>query len=259
MAITAHAAGDLTKIAAGELNPRDATYLKYKLRSVLLGVATTYAISKLWSGKDPKFNPNSSKFYARTGIRDAKGHEQGLDMIGWWQDDVKLFSDPFSFFRDRQNPMIRTGQAVVTGRDQFGQEIVGMDRLENILQSFGPASDVAHAGAGLMKGSDRPSDLLRGASGLLAVGNVANLPKPMDAAISKMATKILRVNGLPQNDDRVWELSRLLRQNFAMSGSLYGGNLTTWIAYQRRSYEKSKTLGPLWNHASRALRDMARD
>lgn len=259
MSLTAHAAGDVQKILAGEINPRDAVYLQYKIRQVMLGAAMTYAISWLWTGKAPQFNPNTSKFYARTGIKDRKGREQGVDVIGWWQDDVKLFSDPFSFIRGRVAPQWKVVGSTINGRDEFGRPIQGAEKLEGIINSFGPIPEMITGGIqAAQHGGLNGAEALRVGSGAAAVGNVSSLPKPIDAAIGKIAGKLLRQAGLPDDSDAVWELSRMMRQNFSQSGSLYGEDVASWLAYKRRDSKHGHYIRPLWNEMRHLLRETTR-
>lgn len=262
IAITAHAAGELSKIAAGEINPREATYLGYKLRSILVGATLTAIGSYLLTQKWPKFNPNTQKFYMNTGVKDHNGREVGVDLTGWWQDDLKLFNEPFNYIRDRQNPMLREFTEQVSGRDLFGRSIQNMDRLESLIQAVGPIGEAITGGAEFAGAAIRgegfdPAAAIRAASGVAAVGNVSSLPREADALVAKMAGKILRQSGLPDDKDRIYELSQRMRKSYSQTGSLYDGEVNSWIASQRRAQRK-KPLTWLWQEGKAALRDLAK-
>lgn len=258
IALTAHAAGELTKIAAGEINPRQATYLGYKLRSVLVAAVGMAVGSYLLTRKWPKFNPNTLKFYMNSGVKDKNGREIGIDLSGWWQDDLKLLNEPFNYLRDRQNPMLRTFETQVTGRDVFGRPIQGIDRLDNLLQSFGPPGELILGGSKFVADPHAgAADALRAASGIAAVGNVSSLPRQSDAIVGKYADKLLRMNGIPNDKDRIFELSQLMRRQYAQTGALYGGEVNSWIANQRRSRQRTG-LPWLWEEGKRALRQALR-
>lgn len=255
MSILAHAAGDMQHILAGELNPKDAKYLQYKMKSVALGVAFTWLLSKAMSGEEPEFNPNTTKLYAKTPFYDDKGRQMGVDLVGWWQDDLKLFNDSWMFLENRLNPLLRVVNQTVTGRDVFGNELDGMERWENLIDQLGPPAVIPSAAIRAAKGEMTPAEGLRSGSEFLAVGNVSALPHYHDVAIAKMSEKILRMNGLSVHRDNIFELSKYIRQNIRMSGSWYGDNIQSFVAYRKRSQEHNFPITSLWRKGKEIIRD----
>jgi hypothetical protein len=192
-----------------------------------------------------------------TGVKDRNGREIGVDLTGWWQDDLKLFNEPFNYLRDRQNPMLRAFETQVTGRDVFGRPIQGIDRLDNLIQTFGPGGELISSGAKILTGNTDPAELIRAGSGVLAVGNVSSLPRQSDAILGKYASKLLRMNGLPDDRDRVFQLSQLMRKQYAQTGSVLGGDVIYWIAAQRRA-RKRTGIPWLYEESKKTLRSLSR-
>jgi len=264
LSILANAAGEAGQIAAGTINPRDAMYLPFKMRQLAWGVALTYLGSKIMSGKAPQFNEKSLKFYMRTGLRDPNGREIGLDLIGWWQDDLKLFSDPFNYMLSRANPAFKVIGETLTGRDYLGRQMTPGQRVGNLLQSFGPPteilSDAVRVGQAATGGRPiRGAEGLQMASRVLATARTATLDRPMDASIAKFAKRLLIGQGVPANDDNIFELSRLLRGNALSQKSLIDGRVINYLAYKRRNesikHPAKTALETLWQEARRTLVD----
>ena len=263
-AITAHAAGELSEVMAGRLNPLQGTYLPMKIRQVIYTAAVTWGLSKMLSGEEPEFNPNTRKLYARTGLRNAQGREIGLDVLGFWQDDLKLFNAPFDFVASRLNPVLRVVGETVNGRDYMGRDMRGIDKFENIIRSLGVPTETAELAArgiqSAVPGGAPPmsgGEVLQRVSGALATFNVATLPRPMDAAIGKMAERLLRRQGVPVNSDNVWELSRLIRSNILNGTAPVNNSVVLYLAFRRQSHMRSSPIfGPaehLWQEGRRVL------
>jgi len=259
IALTANAAGELGEIASGRLNHRDAMYLPFKMRQLLWGAAITYVGSKILSGKEPEFNPNTSKFYMRTGLHGANGKEVGLDMLGWWQTDLQVLNHPLNFIANRLNPAIKTGYETVSGRDSFGRSMSPSQNIANIFSSLGPLPEAFSMAARVLRPGPKISkgEMLQAGSRLLATGNVASLPRPMDVVIDRMARKLLRGQKLPQNDENVFDLSRILRSNLLNGKELFDNRVITLLAYKKRGFRASQpgaaALESLWQTTRRAF------
>lgn len=246
LALTIGAAGELGEIAAGRMNPLHAQYLPFKLRQVAIATAITWILSKALSGNAPEFNPTTSKYYARTGWRSATGREVGLDVLGWWQDDLKLFNDPIAYLGGRLNPVFKVANETVTGRDYAGRDMTYSQRLENLLHSFGPPTEAAELAARSLTPGAPPvtsGELASRISGVSATFNVAALPRPIDAAIARFAEKLLVQAHLPKNEYLVFELSRLLRSNVLSGQQLIDNRVVTYLSYRRRGYATQHPLG----------------
>lgn len=270
IALTAHAAGELGEIAAGRLDPSQAMYLPFKMRQLAWGIALTYAGSKLLSGKEPEFNPNTSKFYMRTGLRGANGREVGIDLLGWWQQDLQQFSHPMDYISSKLNPVLKIAGETISGRDYLGREMTTGQKITNIFRSFGPPSELTDLAIRELQGAfpggapgPTAGERLQRISGILATGNVASLPRPVDVTIGKLAGKLLAGQHLPVTSDNIFELSRLLRSNILSGNSIIDGRVITYLSYKRRAYQTKEPIGAatgaatdyLWQQGRRVLAD----
>jgi hypothetical protein len=261
ISIIAQAAGEASEIMAGRLNPKDSMYLPFKMQQVALGAMLTFVGSKILSNKSPTFNPSSSKFYMRTGLHNSDGKEIGLDVIGWWQDDLRLFNHPFDFVANRMNPAFKVAYETITGRDYLGRSMTPSQRIGNIVTSFGPipeiASDAVRLGQAAAGGRPvRGAEGLQMASRATATFRTSVLPKPIDVALAKYAKKLLVKQGVPANDDNVFELSRLMRANFIEGKDLIDPRVVTFLAYRRRGeIIKHPVATPLWAETRRVIAD----
>lgn len=260
MALISHAAGEVSDMLEGRLNFRDAWYVHMKMRQVALTAGLTYLISHALTGHGPEFNPNTSKFYARTGWRNAKGQEVGIDLTGWWQADLKMFNHPFDFIAGRLNPMLNVGYETITSRDYLGRDMTTGQTIENIVNSLGPIGEIPQAIGRAAAGSLTPGSALQSLSGLSATGNVATLPVPMDVALAKMAKKMLIAQGLTASNDNIWQLSRIMRANMLYGQPLVDGQVINYLAYQRRNERMKAGIGTgfdhLWQHARSVIRNL---
>lgn len=256
ISVVMKSAGELQDIATGELNPRDAMYLPYKLRAVAFGAAFTWALSKLWGKEDPQFNPNTTKLYARTGLYDDRGRELGVDLVGWWQDDIKMFTDPLMFFEHRLSPPLRAITQGINKRDAFGNDLSYAENLENIFRQFGPLTTIPDAIMKTASGHMSSREAVKQGSEFLAVGNVSSLPKMSDVVIARMAEKVITSSGLPATRSNVFDLTQMMKQNHKMSGQLVGNNIKSWLAYKRRSYPEHHPIASLWYSGKRLLADV---
>jgi hypothetical protein len=266
MAMWMHAAGEASDVMAGKLDPRNALYLPMKLRQLAWGVALTYVGSMLMSGKPPEFNPNNSRFYMRTGSKDSRGREVGVDLTGWWQDEFRFASHPFDFIMNRLNPVLKVGLNTIEGRDYLGRPMTTGQTIGNIISSLGPpaqiGADVAKI-ARTVAGKDRiaAGDIWQMASRSLATGNVAVLPPAMNATLAKYARKILIQQGIPASSDHVYELAQRMRSNLLNGRDLIDEGTISLLASRKRSsmwefpLPGSAAFSGLWQEARGVLAD----
>lgn len=262
IALTVNAAGEASEILAGRLNPAHASFLGMKMRQVAMLGALTWLGSKFMSGEEPQFNPNTNKFYMKTGLKSDTGRDVGLDLTGWWQDDLKLFGAPMDYAAARLSPILREGFNQVTGRDYLGRDMTSMQRIESIFRSTGVPAEAAElairVGQGIVPGGapgPGGGELLQRGTGVAAIANVSALPRPMDAMLAKMSKRLLKQVGIPQNEYAIFELSRLLRGNVISGREIIDQRVITYLAYRRRTFATKEPLGYLWEHGRRVMFD----
>lgn len=266
VALSVGAAGELAELSAGRMKWNETAYLPFKMRQAALLFTLTWVGSKILSGDEPEFNPRTHKFYMRTGLRNAAGREVGLDMLGWWQDDLKVFNNPFDFIKDRLNPVLRVGEETISGRDFAGRQMTMPQRLINIGRSFGPPTEAAELAIrgiqSAVPGGAPPvsgGELLQRTTGVLATGNVSTLPRPLDIYISRYAEHLLAQNGIPKSEDNVFELSRILRGNYLAGGGLIDNSVMYYLAYRRRGHKINEPLAApvdwMWQEGRRVMAD----
>jgi hypothetical protein len=257
MRLSAGAAGELTDVLTGELDPRNAAYLQAKVRQAVLAVGLTYAASKMMTGQAPQFNERNSKFYAKSGISNGRGSEFGVDMPGWWQDDSRMFNAPFQYAAGKLNPLLRVAGETVNGRDWKGRSMSGAETAENALNGLGgPVGQAVTIGArALTGGGPSVRSGLDAASALTGAGSFAALPRAFDVSVGNVAKRLLEQAGVPASDDRVYDLSRVLRAN-AYRGKLIDRSVLDRLAYERRTLEEQRPLTALWMRSKQALRNL---
>jgi hypothetical protein len=262
MAMWAHAAGEVSDMIDGKLNPRDALYLPMKMRQLAWGIGLTYAGSMLLSGKPPEFNPNNSRFYMNTGSRDARGRQIGVDLTGWWQDEFRFFNHPLDFLMNRVNPVLKVGVETLQSRDYLGRPMTTGQSIGNIISSFGPPAQIAGDVAKLARGQRiGGGDVWQMASRALATGNVAALPPAMDVMMAKYAKKILINQGIPATSDYVYELAQRMRSNLINGRELVDEGTVQLLAAHKRSamwefpVPGSAAFNGIWEEARGVLAD----
>ncbi len=262
MAMWAHAAGEVSDIIDGKLNPRDALYLPMKMRQLAWGIGLTYVGSMLLSGKPPEFNPNNTRFYMNTGSKDSKGRQIGVDLTGWWQDEFRFFNHPFDFMMNRANPVFKIGVETLEGRDYLGRPMTTGQTIGNIISSVGPPAQIAADIAKIASGQHIASgDVWRMASRTLATGNVAALPPAMDVMLAKYAKKILINQGVPASSDYIYELAQRMRSNLLSGRELIDEGTVRLLAAHKRSamwefpVPGSAAFNGIWEEARGVLAD----
>ena len=254
ISITGHAMGELGDFAAGNLKWNAALNLQFKMRQLLALAAVTWVGSKLLSGEEPVFNENTNKFYMKTKLRSATGRRIGVDLAGWWQDDIKLFNAPDQFLMGRLNPSLNAIKQMVEGRDYLGRRMTGMQRLDNLLKSFGPPAELAEFSIrGVEPGRMTGGELLQRASGIAATANISSLPATIDVTISRVAKRILREQGIPANEDNVYDIARQMRINLLQGGDITQGVISS-LAYMKRQHEREAGIASwLWQKGREVL------
>lgn len=240
LALMTNAAGEIADIADGKLDPRNAAYLPFKMRQLAWGAAITSVGSLIMSGKLPSFNPTNSKFYMNTGMRNSKGQEIGVDMIGWWETDLQVFNHPFNFIFNRLNPAIRVAGETIQGRDYLGRQMTPGQTVGNILSSFGAGystlvSPIAMAVRAARGPGITRAELLQQAFRSTGIGATSVLPRAIDVATAKFAKKLLVQQGVPATDDNVFRLSILLKENLNQGRNLTDGRVIDFLAYYKRA------------------------
>lgn len=266
--LMAHAGGDLGEMAAGRLSFNDAWYLHLKMRQLAVGMTTTWILSRLLSHEDPTYNENTSKVYARTGVYNSQGREIGVDVLGWWQDDLKLFNHPWDYISGRLNPMLTIAHEVVTSRDWLGREVTTGEKIGDVAQSLGPYAGIPSAVATMATGRTAPSDIIGDVGRNLTLYNTSQLPTPMDAALGKIARKTLIDQGLPATGDNIHHLAGIMRNNLVNSRDLIDGSVVSFLSYMKRQetlrHPISSAIGQgpgsgdvqdMWQEARRVLAD----
>ena len=265
--LTVRAAGEAGQILSGEMPLREllhpdgqASYLKAKVRQVVWGVGVTTTLSYVLTGKPPEFNPKTNKFYARTGAFDERGREIGLDMLGWWQDDLRAADHPLRFLWSKVNPVIPAAQAQFVGKDTQGREMSAPEQVEDLVGRFGPAADALKLIGRVGENQTMTAaDKVRAATDVLAVGNAAMLPRPMDAALGKLSERLLRQFDVPATSDRTRELAQILRSNVLRGQSVLTDEAIHYLLYQQEALKKYNSWTWKWQRAKRELANWWRD
>lgn len=261
MRITGAALGELRGAATGTATA-PMQYLPYKVRSLAIGAAFTYAMSKLLTGKEPTFNPNNDKFYAHTGVVDSNHRELGFDTAGWWADDIKMFGDPAKYFMNRLSPMIQATHTLISGRDAFGRSIGGLELADELAGEFGPASAILDvAGRAILKhGGVSGADAWKGVVSSSEIGSVASIPRQLDMVAAGLSYKLLHKFNLPTDSDRIYELQQIITSNIKQGKPIVDDMVVTWLAMQKRSYKrqfpKPAAARYLWQEIQNSIRTM---
>lgn len=261
--ITMASLGEFRGVATGQIPLSEVKMLPDKIRGLLIGATFTYIASRLWSGQAPQFNPNNSKFYIRTGVYDANKREVGVDLAGWYADDIKLFSDPAKYFMNRLSPMIQIVHTGISGRDAFGRSIGGLELADQTINELGPAGSMVDAAARFgLQGQVTGADAIKGVLSSSDIGSSASLPKPADLKLQMMAYRVLQKYNLPTDDDHIYELQQMIGSNIRRGKEPLDDAVQTYLAYQRRSYQrqmpKSAAVRYLWRQTQNNLRDLAK-
>lgn len=261
LALTMNAARE-----AGDLGqPNNPMYLRYYMRKVALGIAATYAIQQgmnYVSGNkaEVQYNPHTQKVYAQSPYTDKNGRALGIDLLGWWQDDLKLFNDPLKLLYGKLSPQLRAIGEFVSGTNYLGQPVEGIDRVEQALQSFGTpvgwAETALRTAQDVANGGIRPETAVRGGMDALSVGSATSLPRSSEMAIDRLAKRLLSEQGLPSDDSRVFDLGRILKSNLTIGAPLIDGRVVDYLVYQRRGYADNSPFSSWLRLKMRTLSDM---
>lgn len=236
----------------------DAIYLQYKMRSLALTAAFTYAISQALTGKPPVFDPKTARFAAHTGAIDQKGQEVMWDPSGIWDEDLRAFNMPGSYLTGKLAFAVRAGPQFLASQDPYGKPLSGAENIEQFLASFGGLGQTAETGMRLLANKRAPNakELLGLAPSLLGAGSVSSMPDPGSMLLSKVARGILSNTGLPTDDNRVWELSTLMRHAIERGGSPIDNRILFWVGNQRRELQQRSPGASMLYHGITALKQL---
>lgn len=244
----------------GGLAPGDALYAKFKLRQLAIVAGGTAALSYALSGQPPVFNPQTGKFYAKTGLQDQNGNDLGFDPWGWGQEELTLFGSqspfwPASYLNRKTSPLLNIATQLKFGRDFRGRELSPMETLENAAQNLGGLAQGAEFG--LKTGLDAsqgqlptPGGVARGVAQTVGLGGFSTLPSDQQVALSAYAAKVLQQYGVPANGERVWNLTRLMMSDARRTGgkTAFGYLSGSYVANEQRQLQSRSPVSWLWNH-----------
>lgn len=252
--------GDPGQMLNGGLPASDALYGKFKLRQLAIAAAGTAALSYALSGQAPVFNPQTSKFYAKTGMTDDRGNDIGFDPWGWGQDELQLFGSqsplwPLAYLNRKTAPLVNIATELKYGRDFRGRELSTPEAVENAASNLGGIAQGLEYGAktalNAAQGTspDLPG-LVRGGAATAGLGGFATLQSDQQVALAAQAAKLLQQYGVPANGERVWNLTRLMLSDARRSGGRNGfGYLSgSYIANEQRQLQGNHPFSWLWNH-----------
>jgi hypothetical protein len=262
--LLARAAGDLgdLKVFGGSKEFNEAWYLHAKMRQGLMFMGLTYGLSKILGGEDPHFDANNHRYYIRSGVFNEKGKELGIDFLGWYQDDLKLTSNPLEWVWAGANPVIKEGVEFFSGRDYNGNALTMGKRLEGLATGFGTTSAAASLlaqGVRAAMGTEDVStaDLVKTGSDVLTIPNVKTLPSHAEVTLSRVAKRILEEQGIPADRDAVYDLMQTMRGAIMRNRDL-GDAILPYIAYKKRQYSSGTPFLPLIDDMKDVLEDMLR-
>jgi hypothetical protein len=247
LSISAHAAGDIVDVVSGAKGISDAMHLKFKLRQLAIGAALTYGLSKVMSGKAPEFKEDTYKYYIRTGMRDRKGRELGIDLLTWYQDDIKAFNDPLAWLWAGANPMLKASGQTLSGRDNFGRPMSIEERVLNFARSFGPPvtlpEAVANTGASMLGGqAPNAGENIKAFGDALMLGNTSGLPRQYEIVLQRKSKQILEQVGIPTNADNIYELQQLMFAGIKSGQGAVNPLVIDYLARKRFTTKRSTVL-----------------
>lgn len=258
----ARAAGDLgdLKVFGGSKEFNEAWYLHAKMRQGMLFMGLTFGLSKMLGGEEPQFDVNNYRYYIRTGVFNEKGRELGIDFLGWYQDDLKLTSNPLEWLWAGANPVIKEGVEFFSGRDYNGNALTMGKRLEGLATGFGTTSAAASLiaqGVRAATGTEdiSTSDLIKTGSDVLTIPNVKTLPTHAEVTLSRVAKRILEEQGIPADKDAIYDLMQTMRGAILRDRDL-GDAILPYIAYKKRQYSQGTPFLPLIDDMKDVLEDM---
>jgi hypothetical protein len=138
--------------------------------------------------------------------------------------------------------------------------------MGNIIGSLGAGVEFLAGPVGMAVRSARGEpptggEVVQELSRMPGTGNVAILPRPIDAMLGKIGRKLLIRQGIPANADNVFDLTRLLRGNVMAGRDMISDEVINWLSYHRRSESRKHPIGTaitgpfdsLWQEARRTL------
>ncbi len=253
----------------GGLPPTDALYSKFKMRQIAIAAAGTAALSYALSVSPPQFNPQTGKFYAKTGLQDDRGNDIGFDPWGFGQDELTLFGSqspawPLTYLNRKTSPLINVATQLKFGRNYQGTELSPGEAAENAFSNLGGmaqgAEYAAKTGIGLAQGqTPSAANVVRGAASAAGLGGFSTLPSDNQAVLSSYAAKILQNDyGVPPTAERVWNLTRMMMSDARRSGNktAFGYLSMSYVANEQRQLQNRSPMDWIWNHAKAAFNQM---
>lgn len=254
--LTKEALNDASPYLSGGVPQGDPLYGRLKMRQLAIGAAAVTGLSFVLSGKPPGFNPNTGRIYARTGLTDRRGREVGIDILGWGQDELRMFAHPWDFLLGKTGALPRVAGGLYTGRDYRGTQLSPVEAVENTFQQLGgiPTGIEALARIGATGQLPTLSEGVRDAAQTLGLGGTSGLPAPQDVQVAVYAAKMLRQSGVPPTQERVWDLQKLMRSALRREQSIYADREVAWyLANEQRSLASKRSLTWLGYHLKKLL------
>lgn len=252
----------------GGISPADALYSKLKLRQLAWVAAGTAALSYALSGSPPVFNPQTGKFYAKTGLQDSNGNDIGFDPWAWGQDELTLFGSqsplwPVAYLNRKTAPAINIATELKFGRDFRGRELSPVEATENAASNLGGlaqgAEFAAQTGVRLAQGqTPTVGEVGRSVATTAGLGGFSMLPSDQQVLLSAQAAKILGQYGVPATGERVWELTRLMLSDARRSNNAkpFGYLSGSYVANEQRLLGKQRPYSWLWYHTKSAFNQL---
>jgi hypothetical protein len=236
----------------------DAIYLQYKARSLALAAASTYALSKVWSGRDPEWNDKSARFYAHTNLFDDKGREVGFDPAGIWDEDVRAFNNMGGYLAGKLSFALKALPRAAFSEDPYGKPLSAAENAEQFLGDFGGLASAAETTARMIAQGHAPNgtQALRLGNSLLGAGSAVTMPNPGDMLLAKRAEVVLGNVGLPADDARVWQLSQMLKYNIE-HGRAPATGVEHFLGAQLQALGQKSPSTALLYRGLRALKELA--
>lgn len=259
---------DPAKVLNGGLPASDALYGKFKLRQLAIAAAGTAALSYALSGKGPTFNPQTSKFYANTGMQDDRGNDIGFDPWGWGQDELQLFGSqsplwPVAYLNRKTSPLVNIATELKYGRDFRGRELSPAEAVENAAANLGGIAQGLEIGAKTALNASQGvqptvSGVVRGVAATVGLGGFAGLQSDQQVMLSAQAAKILQQYGVPATGERVWNLTRLMLSDARRTGgrSNFGYLSGSYVANEQRQLQGAHPYTWLWNHLTAGFQNL---
>jgi len=71
-------------------------------------------------------------------VKDKDGRDVEYSVRTMPTDMLRMMSDPYGFIQGRESPFLRTGQELVTGRNQYGQKLTDSEKYVDLVSNLVP-------------------------------------------------------------------------------------------------------------------------